>query len=166
LELRKPIATTDAKSVYTRGSMSVGRARDAILSPPTQTEYAENARRVASTIGMDLGQVWAGDLKPVSDAIARVKDALSRIKDKGRIGDALAAAVSELADYGGQLKSREAELGAAGSLTFGGGGPERSAASVGDSGGAQLRARRDKTANEVKSINKANSKFWDRKPAV
>ncbi len=169
LELRKPIQTTDSR-IYTRGAIGTGRTRDTLLTPPTQAEYAENARRVATMTGLDLGRVWAGDLKPKLDLI----------KDRKQLGDALSSLVQELGAYGtergrgegaelygGELESSEAELGHTGSLTFGGGEPERSAASVGDSGGAQLRAWRDKTAHEVRSMNKANRKFWnDRKPVA
>jgi hypothetical protein len=94
------------------------RSRDTILSPPTREELAANQRRTASMSGLDLGMRWTGDLQPVGEAVARVIDALKRVKDQAQQKQALSAAVVALADYGNE--SSEAHRGPFGSLAFGG----------------------------------------------
>ncbi len=44
--------------------------------------------------------IWQGDLKPLGEAVAAVKFELARIKDKARLGDAIAKAVSDIAEFG------------------------------------------------------------------
>lgn len=149
---KRPIQTTDGK-FYT------GRSRDTVLSTPTPAEMAEWSRRMATMSGCDLGRLWVGDLTSKLDAIKG---------DRTKLGDALTTVMDALADYslGNDLSTSEASGGPSGSLAFHGGvKPEFSKASVGDSGGAQLRKWRDQTSNEVKSINANNAAFWDRQTA-
>ncbi len=47
--------------------------------------------------------VWTGDLKPVGDAVARVKAALGNVRDRARLGDAIAKAVYDIAEYGNEV---------------------------------------------------------------
>jgi hypothetical protein len=160
LELRAPFRTTDSKAVFTRGPIGTGaRARDAILSPPTQSEYAENARRVATMTGLDLGRVWAGDLKPKLDAI----------RDRKQLGDALSALVSELANYGTERGRQEgSEIDGTGALTFQGdelrGGREEDI--TGHKTGDAMRRWRNEDHARIEATQKANVKFYGRKPAA
>jgi hypothetical protein len=124
---------------YTRDAAP--RSRDAILSPPTREELAANQRRTASMSGLDLGMRWTGDLKPVGEAVARVIDALSRVKDEALQKQALSAAVVALADYGNE--SSEAHLGPFGSRAFSG----------------NLDADLSGHA-EPEDIQRANDRFW------
>jgi hypothetical protein len=141
------------------------RTTDAILSTPTSAELEANQRHTSSTTGLDLGKRWTGDLKPVGEAVARVIDALRRVKDRARQKDALSEAVVAIENFGNDLGTSEASSGPAGSLAFNGGAkPEFSRASVGDSGGAQLRKWRDQTSNEVASINAKNREYYGQKP--
>jgi len=96
------------------------RSRDTILSPPTAEEFAANQRRVARMTGYDPGLVWTGDMKPVGEAVARVIDALSKVKDEAQQKQALASAVVALADWGNTFETSEANRGPYDSLTFGG----------------------------------------------
>lgn len=180
---RRPIRTTDGKMYTSTGDHQVGRARDTVLSPPTPAENAEWSRRMATMSGYDGGLLWQGDLKPVGDAVAAVTDALRRVKGgTNRQKDALSKAVCAIANYGNHLETSEADQGPAGALAFGGndemnGGreedvsghaissdakPRFSKASVGDSGGAQMRKWRDQTGNEVAAMQRAINEFWAR----
>jgi hypothetical protein len=104
---------------YTRDAAP--RTRDVLLTPPTREEFAANQRRVARITGFDPGLVWTGDLAPVGQAVARVIDALSRVKDEAQQKQALSSAVVALADWGNGFETSEASPGPSDSLTFGGG---------------------------------------------
>jgi hypothetical protein len=118
--------TTNTVRVRTMGSRArayttdSARSRDTILSPPTAEEFAANQRRVARMTGYDPGLVWTGDMKPVGEAVARVIDALSKVKDEAQQKQALASAVVALADWGNTFETSEANRGPYDSLTFGG----------------------------------------------
>ena len=165
MELRQPIRTMDAKSYHVHSSMGTGRTRDVLLTPPTQAELAENAKRVASMSGLDLGRTWVGDLT----------EKLDLIKDRKQLGDALVSLVTALADYGTERGRGEgAELDDLGTLAFQGdedpmlegkGKPnpkDRSRANTGDA----MRKWRDQDAKRNREVQEANRKFWDRKPAA
>jgi len=47
--------------------------------------------------------VWEGDLKPVGRAVAEVKAALGNIRDRARLGDALARVVADIAEFGNEV---------------------------------------------------------------
>jgi hypothetical protein len=132
--------------------------KDAILSPPSREELAENQRRTAKMSGLDLGKLWIGDLKPKLDAIKG---------DRAKLADALSSLIVGLGEYGNRIAQGDdpdcKSSSASGSMRLGGAG---SLASIGDSGGAQLRKWRDQTSNQVNSINAKNREFWDRKPAT
>jgi hypothetical protein len=165
LELRQPLRTTDAK-FYTRGAMGTGRARDAILSPPTQAELAENAKRVATMSGLDLGRVWAGDLT----------EKLDLIKDRKQLGDTLSALVTTLADYGSERgRGKGAELDDLNTLKVEGGDEDPTLEGKGkphpdDPGTARtgdaMRKWRDEDAKRNREVQKTNRAFWDKKPAA
>jgi hypothetical protein len=109
-----------------------------------------------------LGLAWQGDLRPVGEAMAKLKYELGRVKDKARLGDAISKAVCDLAEYGNELgaglSSGSMEVDPSGTLTTGTLRPEREfdlsgSASPGD-------------------LNRANDAMWngsrtrDRGPAL
>ncbi len=69
------------------------RSRDAWL-------HAESTPRNPDMRGHS---VWEGDLKPVGDAVARVKAALGSIRDRARLGDLLSRVVADIAEHGREL---------------------------------------------------------------
>jgi hypothetical protein len=152
------------------------RTRDTVLSCPTPEEMAEWSKRMATMAGFDGGLQWQGDLQPVGDAVRRVKDALNRVTDKRRVKDAINQAMCDIANYGSFLETSEAEEGPAGTLSFGGedemtlsevheaNNITPSKASVGDSGGAQMRAWRDHTGDAIAKMQRANDAVWAKKP--
>ena len=154
------------------------RFGDTVITPPTPEEDAEWSRRMATMSGFDGGTMWQGDLQPVGKAVAQVADAIRRVrsKDKRRAKDALAQAMTSLADFGSYLETSEANVGPAGTLAFQGNDDGLtlsdihaangiSKAATGDSGGAQMRRWRDQTANEVAKINAQNAAYWERQTA-
>jgi hypothetical protein len=86
---------------------------DPPLTPPTDAELAENAKRVATMSGLDLGRTWVGDLT----------EKLDLIKDRKQLGDTLASLVTALADYGTKCgRATGTELDETGTLAFQGDG--------------------------------------------
>jgi hypothetical protein len=131
------------------------RSRDVWITPPTAAESAANQRRTGAVAWLNLGLVWQGDLKPVGEAVARVIDALRRVKDKARQRDALSAAAVEIANYGNDLGTSEAGRGPAGSLAFNGSVDERRGEREEDIDGHVL----DSSATP-QSIQRANDQYW------
>jgi hypothetical protein len=131
------------------------RTADAMLTPPTAEESAAAGRRPYNPDM--LGKVWAGDFEKTFVGYSTA--------DKRRALDAARKALDEYAmeNFGsGELgvnglgalatdrPEEEFEL------------PEMSRASVGDSGGAQMRRLRDQTGAEVARMQAAANKFWKR----
>jgi hypothetical protein len=160
------------------------RTSDTVITPPTPEEDSEWTRRMATMSGYDGGLQWQGDLQPVGHAVNQVLDALRRVKDHARAKDALSQAVCAIANFGNFLETSEADGGPAGALAFPGnldemrGGreedisghgvnakPHFSKASVGDSGGAQMRRLRDQTGNEIASMQRQYDAYWEKQTA-
>jgi hypothetical protein len=160
--LSKRFFTTQRVSQPTRttDSLRTLTSRDTLLLTPSPSEMAEWSRRMATMSGCDLGRLWVGDLTEKFDAI--------KATDPAKFADAVTTVMGALADYslGNDLGTSEASSGPAGSLAFHGGvKPEFSKASVGDSGGAQMRRWRDQTSNVVASLNAKNAAFWEKQLA-
>jgi hypothetical protein len=161
LELRKPLQTLDSRKSYqTQGSLGTGRARDVLLTPPSQAELAENARRIASTAGLDLGKTWVGDLTEKLDAIT----------DRKQLGDALSAMVSGLSEYGtARARGEGKELDGTGTLAFQGderaddplghGKPNENDPATKRTGDAMRRWRNQDFAR-IEGTQEANRRFW------
>jgi hypothetical protein len=148
--LRRRIPTTDA----------VRPSQDAILSAVRlgSREEREMTSRTGPLYGMDLGLRWTGDLKPVGEAVARVIDALRSIPDKVRAADALAGAVSAIANFGNGMGSDEAHAGPMDSLIFGGGVKPNPSTSE----GAMAEVNMNRKTGD--SINAKNREFWGQRP--
>ncbi len=99
------------------------------------------------------GLVYAGDLRPVGRAVAEVKAALGQIKDRARLGDALARVVSDIAEYGRELgaglRSGSMEVDPAGVLSTGQIDRPEPVFDVG-------------TGTSPNDINRANDRAWGR----
>ncbi|MGO9684708.1 MAG: hypothetical protein ACLPTZ_19385 [Beijerinckiaceae bacterium] len=124
--------------------------------------------------GMMGHTTWVGDLRALGEAIGAAKFELACIKDAGRRGDALAAAVSELADFGlalgqsnadparGNVERRESEFrGDETPLTNG----TMQRGAFGSSSTASARPEEQfdvGTSAEPLAINEANRNFWDK----
>src|SRR5580704_15262283 len=180
------IQTTDASRILTvkpakpkiRASHPMIYRRptqDTVISTVTPEEDAAWAKRMATMSGFDGGTMWQGDLQPVGEAVARVTDALRRVKDKARQRDALSQAVCALADYGNHLSNSEGDLGPADALSFEGNDEltredvhaanNISKAATGDSGGAQMRAWRDQTGNQIAKMQRQFDAYWEKQTA-
>jgi hypothetical protein len=100
--------------------------RDAILSAVVTPKLA----------AMRGHLVWEGDLRPVKSALDALKFALSNIKDRARLGDALSKAVADIAEYGRSLNegltSGSMEVDFSGALTTGGRDRREPVLSIGD----------------------------------
>ena len=107
------------------------RVMDTLLSAVTPEEMDEYWRNRAR---VDPGMIWDGHLKPMIDAM----DPSSRDELLGK-----------LSDYGSAMGS--STLRPSTNLSL---------ASIGDSGGAQLRRERDLNGRVCVDINEANRKFW------
>jgi hypothetical protein len=152
---QRPIQTTDGKMLTVKpASPLVGRwrFRDTVIGTVTPEEDAEWSRRMSTMSGCDLGRRWVGDLTEKLDAV--------KSSDPAKVRDAVATIMSGLADYtvGNDLGTSEASGGPAGALAFNGG--LSKAATADNSGGAQLRKWRDRTSNDVASINAANREYY------
>jgi hypothetical protein len=166
---------SDGKNRDTSTSTSI-RTSDTVISTVTPEEDAAWSKRMATMSGYDGGLQWRGDMAPVGKAVAQVADALRRVKGGARQKDALSKAVVAIANFGNTLGNSEAEFGPADALSFEGNDELTladvhsangiSKAAVGDSGGAQLRAIRDRTSNEVEKIQRWHDDLWAKKPAT
>jgi hypothetical protein len=83
---------------------------------------------------VDPGKIWDGHFRPMLDAMDP--------EDREQL-------IQEVTNYGSSMGS--------GTLRPG---PALSLASIGDSGGAQLRRERDLNGRVCDDINEANRKFW------
>jgi hypothetical protein len=115
--------------------------KDALLTPPTREELAENQRRTARMSGLELGRIWAGDLR----------EKLDGIRDRAKVADALSSLMGALAEYGNERGKSEPQAGPAGSLAFQG----EDAESEPQEAGWAL-----STKATPDSLNRANEKFW------
>jgi hypothetical protein len=146
---------------------SAATTRDTVISTVTPEEDAEWSKRMATMSGFNGGTMWQGDLKPVGEAVARVADALRRVKGSQRQKDALSQAVCAIANFGNDLGNSEADLGPADALAFEGN-DELTLSAVHEANGIKpdpttsegARAEVDMNRRTGDAINAANAKLW------
>jgi hypothetical protein len=165
---QRPIQTTDSNRILASEQLPLrGRSRDTVISPPTPAENAEWSKRMATMSGFNGGTMWQGDLQPVGEAVARVADALRRVKGGARQKDALSQAVVALANFGNTLGNSEADLGPADVLSFEGN-DELTLSDVHEANGIKpdpttsegARAEVEMNRRTGDAINAANAKAW------
>jgi hypothetical protein len=137
-----------------------------VISTVTPEEDAAWAKRMSTMSGFDGGTVWQGDMQPVGKAVAQVKR---------RVKDAVAQALCDIANYGSYLETSEGDLGPADALSFEGNDEltredvhaanNISKAATGDSGGAQMRAWRDQTGNQIAKMQRQFDAYWEKQTA-
>jgi hypothetical protein len=143
---RRMISNVEAARIMRRSADIL--TRDAVIS-------AETTSRNPDMLGH---LVWSGDLKPVGDAVARVIDALRRVKDGAQRAQALSKAVCDIAGYGNEvgqgLSPGAMRAGNAESLGTGADRPERDF-SLDESPDESLGS-----GATPQAVNDANRKFW------
>jgi hypothetical protein len=152
------LSTTDA-----------ARARDTLLTPPTDAEFAEYFARRAKT---NLGRRWTGEFEAIGAAVAAVVDGIGRMKDKRAARRALDMVGAELEDWGSRFGTSEASIGPAQALTFTGQ-DEAVGAREEDLSGHALRSNGRapftitgdfSTPPSPEDMNAAAKAFWDKQP--